>query len=185
MFDECVQIACSELSLESGEHEDISSFEIFRGIGKVLSIHSYQSMQNGLLQASFIEYQWVHKGSRNSSSGTDHCLAGLLELRKTYPLTYIYKETFRDKLVDWFVKGDIDFKDQKQFSRSFHVVSKDREKLSQLLLGKQLDSFLDFPDMLVEINGNRCMFRTSDQPLSEEGTRQFTNLARTLRKVLD
>lgn len=183
-LDDCVRIVSEGLSLEPADHEDITAFELFRSIPSPLSIDSYAAAHNGLLQASLIEYQWVHQGGKGGrSTGTDHCLVGLQELNKSYPLTYIYKETFRDRLVDWFVKGDVDFKHQKKFSRSFHVVSKDKEKLSQLLWNKRLDDFLAFPNMLIEINGNRCVFRVSPEAVSEEEARQFVELAETIRKI--
>lgn len=184
LLDDCVRITSEGLSLEPANHEDIGAFEIFKSIPSPLFIDAYASTRDGLLQASFIEYQWVHQsGKDGKSTGINHCLVGLLELRKSYPLTYIYKETFRDRLVDWFVKGDIDFKDQKKFSNHFHVVSKDRERLSQLLWSKPLDDFLAFPDMLIEVNGNRCVFRVSQEPLSEEEARQFVGLAGTIRNI--
>lgn len=89
---ECRQMVCRGLSLAATGHENITSFEIVTSIGKILSVDSYRSEQDLLLQASFVEYQWGQEDSRKNSSGTGYCIVGLPELRKTYPITYIHKD---------------------------------------------------------------------------------------------
>lgn len=173
------------LSLEpSEEKDDLGSFEIYRSIGKSPQVIDHFSSAAIDMQVFFVEYQWSRMGKYQRSTGFENCFIGLITLRKEYPLTYIYKEALRDKIVDWFVRGDVDFKECKAFSSKFHVVTKDKEKLSLLLLNKPLDEFIPFPDMLLELNGNRCMFRVSTMPLCDDEAAQFVELARTIRRIL-
>lgn len=83
------------------------------------------------------------------------------------------------------MKQDVDFKEQKKFSRKFHVVSQDKEKLQILFLNKPLDELAAFPEMEVEINGNNCLFKVSGNPMSVDGTRKFIELAKKLYKILN
>jgi hypothetical protein len=108
----------------------------------------------------------------------------LLRLSKEYPVTCIFKETLREKITDWFVKQDVDFVDQKKFSRKFHVVSGDKKKLGFLLFNKPLDELAAFPEMEAEINGNNCLFKISGNPVSPGETKQFIELAKKLYKIL-
>ena len=88
-------------------------------------------------------------------------------------------------MVDLFVKGDLDFKYQKKFSKKFHLVTKDKEKLVLLLENKPLDDLIQFPEMEVEICKKQCLFRLSENTMNMEEAKQFIGLTHCLLKMLD
>jgi hypothetical protein len=87
--------------------------------------------------------------------------------------------------VNWLIKGDVDFKDYPLFSKKFHVVTKDKDRLNYLLYNKPLDELTEFPDMELEINGNQCFFRCSKQPMDQEITKEFVALGKLLLRVFN
>jgi len=183
---DCETMVCEEFNLQESEIEpDLSAFEIPKSIGTIDGEFLYYSPDNSSpFRAYLIAYQWSHHSSRNSASGNAHCWLGSIQLTKEFPLTFIYKETVKEKIVNWFVKGDVDFKEHKKFSGKFHVVTKDKEKLTWLLNNKPLDELTDFPEMEIEISGTECMFRVSKETIDIEPTKQFIQLAKKLIKIL-
>lgn len=185
LMEDCIVILSEKLSLEENICDDITSFELFRSVENAELLTSFRSVRPDLpLQVFFIENTWVHQTAKSRQEGIEHMFMGLLTLRGEYPLTYVYKETIREKIVDWFVKGDIDFKEQKKFSSQFHVVTRDKERLRQLLSNKPLDDLVLFPELELEINGKACLFRVSKESLSEDATLQLAELAKLICQIL-
>lgn len=185
MLNECSVIFCKEFNLaETEEGPEISSFEIPKSLEKINTIYFFGSSdRDNTLTILLAEFQWFHNSPKFRSEDSDHCLFGYINLNKEFPQTFIYKETVKERIVNWFVKGDIDFKEHKKFSRNFHVVTKDKEKLTFLIGNKPLDILLPFPDMQIEISGTKCMFRVSQNTISIEETNQFVLLTKAMLKI--
>jgi len=177
---ECVEMVVSGLSVSLVEKEtDINTSVLFNSLRTHELVELYESEQDGL-QIILAEY---NNSNVKNSSGTDHYLLGYLPLQKDYPLTCIYRETIREKIVDLFVKGDVDFKEHKAFSKRFHVVTKDREKLTRLLYNKPLDELVAFPELLLELDGNKCVFRVSPHAINDSDAAKFADLVKTIRRI--
>ncbi|MEO5562609.1 MAG: hypothetical protein ABIR18_04220 [Chitinophagaceae bacterium] len=183
MIRESGEQICREFSLEAADHSDLGSFVMFTTLEKGEITDSFCSA-NEDLEVFFIEYYTTITSGRRVHSEPHHYIFGLLTLRKEYPLTYIFKETLKEKIADLFIKADVDIKDQKKFSRAFHMITKDKEKLMDLLFGKPMDDLGNFPDMEVEINGNNCLFRASLEPIEEDETAKFIAVTKLLMKLL-
>jgi hypothetical protein len=184
MIGECVSLLKRQFSVEPGSCTDIESFLLFKSFESASIIESFQTVSGDLpIEVYQIEYHWSIRLGRGGSSGHDQCFLGLLTLKKGYPPTYIYKETFRTIITDWFIKQDVDFDDQKKFSKSFHVITADKDKLKIMLINKQLDRLAEFPDLEIELNGNHCLFKVSDKPMSPEDVKKFIDLSFKLLKI--
>lgn len=184
MIETSLQIISDQLHLTPASHKNMKPFLMFKTLGTPILTRSFKPANDDYpLQVSLVEYHLSYTTPRAHNAGTDLYLFGLLALRKSYPLTYIFEETIRERIVNWFIKGDVDFKEQKKFSRRFHVVTKDKEKLSLLLLNKLLDDLAAFPKMEIEINGNNCLFRVSKLPVSESEAEKFVRLAKVIRNT--
>ncbi|HMK27479.1 MAG TPA: hypothetical protein VK483_15710 [Chitinophagaceae bacterium] len=187
MIKTCTEIINQEFSLKVAEQKpEIGSFEIIKTIRDIYDISFYSSADNSQqLTVLLVEYDPAHPKISISGDGEKHCLLGLIQTRKEFPLTYIYKETLKDRMVDWFVKGDVDFKNQKKFSNMFHVVTKDKEKLISLFDNKPLDDLARFPDLEIEISKTQCLFRLSENTIDLEESKQFILLTKSLIKIFN
>lgn len=184
MLDKCGARLCHAFSLRKSNYERMDGFIMYNSRKDSRVERSYTTRLPNLLQTSLVEYRSFIRTSRTNSSSTNLYLFGLMELRHSYPTTYIYRETIREKIVDWFVKGDIDFPEHKLFSDRFHTVTKDKERLMLILGSKPLDLLAAFPHLELELDGNKCLFRVSQDEVSPEETDKFIELVNVLKNVL-
>jgi hypothetical protein len=112
-------------------------------------------------------------------------LFGIMGLGRTYPQTYIHQEKVAHRVINWFTKTDTDFQEYKKFSSSFQVITNEKEKLLNQLMGKPLDDLAAYPAMQAEINGNVCLFRLSEEPLGDQNGQPFIQLAKLLNKLFN
>lgn len=184
LLNDCKTLVWSNLGLEETEDfTDISNSEITKPM-HITEVFSYTDVEySNSLEVLFCEYNWTVEAVKNSGSGSDWSIIGLLHLNKDYPLTYIYRETLRERIVNWFTKGDVDFIDSKRFSSKFHVVTKDEDKLKMLLYNKPLDELIKHPDIEIEINSNKCVLRVSKKPLSLVLAQDFCDAIKLLKRI--
>jgi hypothetical protein len=135
------------------------------------------------LLVSLVQYASSYSTGKYSNSGKDHYLFGYLVMKQSFPKTYVCKETIREKITDLFLRLEVDFENNKKFSKKFHVLTDDKSKLTNLLQFKKLDDLAPYPDMELEIHGNTCLFRSSRKSISIEETNAFCDLTKTLIKV--
>jgi hypothetical protein len=184
MVSQSIALICREFSMRHSFPPPLESFLISNSLEDASVTNSYRSTKAEYpISLLSVEYCSVARMGKYSSQGHDFYFFGLIEMAKEFPLTYISRETIREKLVDLFVKGDTDFPGSKKFSSAFHVVTRDKDKLRILLLNKALDELLAFPDMEAELNGNTCMFRVSRNPVSQKEAGKFVTLARIMTKL--
>jgi hypothetical protein len=77
-------------------------------------------------------------------------------LAKDFGHVLIRRETYTDKIVEFFTPIEIDFADDKDFSNQFYVVSEDRQK-GELLLSDKFRALLKATSLKgfqLEILGN-------------------------------
>lgn len=184
MYDECIRVISTELFLEPASHRNMKGFVMFKTLNTPILSASFNSTAGNNLQVSVVEYHSSYRTAKDSNSGTDIYFFGMISLQRNYPPTYIFRETAREKITDLFLKQDVDFSGQKKFSRKFHVITHDKEKLMPLLSDKPLDELAIFPELEIEINGQNCLFRVSRKPVSPEEAKQFVLLAKTIMQIL-
>jgi hypothetical protein len=183
MVKESLSILKDSLGVQDASHKNLKSFSMFRDLQPTI-VESLRSVDAEIpMHVVLIEYATNHSIGRLHNSGSDHYLFGHFPLNKTYPKTFICKETVREKIVDLFVKVDLDFKHSKKFSRKFQVLTEDKVLLSNLLQFKQLDDLAAFPDMEVEIQQNACLFRTSRRAISIQEATSLVELTKCLVKI--
>ena len=92
---------------------------------------------------------------------------GYCELKKQYANIFIKNETIEDKIKSFFTSEDIDFDDDVDFSKKFHVVS-DNKTLAISTLDKNFRKSLmeiDMEEVMVEIKNNYLLIG-NEKPLS-------------------
>ena len=187
----CVAMVKEQLqvSLET-EDEAVPPFQFFNSLGNIFEIKRYHSSDpDHPLQVYLVTYDW-HFGynSRNNSGGSAQCFFGLLHLPASFPVTLVTRERLVDKIVGWFSRNDIDLPAQKKFSGAFRVVTRDAEKLNQLLQRASLDELASFAGLEAEFMEDKCLFRSSavalvDDEETNSRTEDFIKLAKTMRKA--
>ncbi len=135
------------------------------------------------LHVSAVEYSSSFPTAKYANSGTDQYLFGNFIMPKSFPKTYVCKETIREKITELFFRSELDFEHSKRFSRKFHVLTDDKNQLSELLQFKDLDTFVVYPVMELEIQGKNCLFRSSRKAISIQEAINFSELTKKLVKI--
>lgn len=183
MIDDALAIIQKKLNVSNASHKNLKGFEMFRSLEAIVNWSLSSSDSSVPIHVSLAEYSSAYPIAKASNSGTDQYLFGYFAMTKTYPATYIHKETLKEKIADLVLKHDVDFDHSKKFSRKFHVITEDKARLLELLQFKNLDDLALYPEMELEIQGNACLFRSSRKPISVEEADFFSQLATTIINI--
>jgi hypothetical protein len=138
---------------------DIKSFDVFshdevNDYGPVFRITA-----NGrTFYLNFIEVAYKTGGGKySSSSHIEYQTWGSIELKNDFGHILIKPETFLDKVYDFINPMDVDFDDDKEFSKKFLVVANDKLKAQLQLTQKLRDCIMgiELNEFVIEIMGNR------------------------------
>ena len=183
MIEAATEVLRTQLNIKEGNDDKLDHFAMFKNIEAyvVASLHSVS--QPNAFSVSLINYSSSVNTARQSYSVEDDYLFGRIRTKHTYPRTYIHKETIKEKLLDLFLKQDLDFDHSKLFSKTFQVLTEDKGKLLELFQFMELDPLANFREMEIELSGNECLFRHSRKPVSPEEAQNFCNLAKALLAI--
>lgn len=136
------------------------------------------------LRMTCIGYYTELRGRRGRGDGShDYYLMGSLRTKKSFPNTYVKKETISERIMNLFVPVDVDFNEAKLFSKRFNVITNDEEALRKCFNGLHLDALIDFPDMELEFRGHDLVFRNSRKALSREEAEEFRDMVKVLVRL--
>ena len=185
MMEESLSVIREELKVQDASHINFDEFHMFKSLSPKITNSMKSTIQNKELRAFLAEYYFAVPTPKISNSGIDLYLFGHLSLRSNYPKTYIHGETIREKIVDIFLKQDVDFLNSKKFSGKFQVLTEDKKRLQDLFQFKKLDDLCDFPEMEIEISVNSALFRSSRKPVSIEQANTFCKLSKVLLTIFN
>ncbi|MBP7557425.1 MAG: hypothetical protein KA821_14210 [Chitinophagaceae bacterium] len=185
MIEDSLALIARELKMNTASHTNFKGFHMFKNLSAIITKSMKSIGQTYEIRASLAEYTSSYPVPRNPNTGTDLYLFGHMTLKKSYPRTYIHKETIKEKIEDLFLKRDLDFPQSKKFSRKFQVMTADKEALHQLLQFKNFDPLTAFPDMELELSGNTALFRNSRRALSLEESTDFCELSKALLTIFN
>lgn len=125
-------------------------------------------------------------GGRRYSSGiyTEYQAWGLINLRKDFGHILIKPETFLDKVYDLINHVDLDFEDDKEFSKKYLVVANDKQKaLMQMTQGfRDCISQIQLKEFLIEIVDDKLIIGDK-KVISLEATLEFAKFLHKIAKV--
>ena len=177
----CISQLCRLLSLEqTNTIPDISQFDIYANLEDLYDL-KYFSSATSLLPFTVIA---CYHDDVDTLYYDDASLLGVVELRNRYPATSLQREKVGDKLADLIIKADIDFKEQKKFSQTFHLVSADKAFIRQHWERKPLDLLADYPALQLIIKDSYCIYKLYDDGLDENRVSDFATLTNNLLKIL-
>jgi len=90
----------------------------------------------------------------------------------------------KDKL-DEFLKDRVLLDGGILFSETLFSCTEDVLKLGSILSRKKLQAFAEFPGMMLELDGQNCVFKVSLENIDEDISRLMVELVKTIRSVLD
>jgi hypothetical protein len=184
LIEECVNLVRDELRAEATNPREISHTWLYKSFIEPGLVDCFAcQIGKSELHIYHLEYQWSVQAGKLNRTGKSECFVGELSLNSKYPPTCIVPETIQFRIADWFRRQDVDFPEYRKFSRTFHVVTQDREKLKQDLKYKNIDVLASYPRMELEINGASCLFRVCGEPMDKENTNVFIELANVLAQL--
>jgi hypothetical protein len=91
-------------------------------------------------------------------------LWSVLTTNNDYEHTLLKNESLKDKIIDFFIKQDIDFKEDKEFSKIFYIVSKNTETVKSYFTEEMRQALLKFKDnnIIVEFKDNKIYVGTEN-----------------------
>lgn len=160
---------------------DIKKFEVFSGdelndYGPVFRI----TINGRFFYLNFIEILYGARSSKSSHLG--YQTWGSIELKDNYGHILIKQESFIDKIQDLINPIDIDFEDDKAFSKRFLVVSNDKLKahLQMTANFRRCIMEIDLKEFVIEIIDNTLLIG-NEKPVTPESTIQF---AKFMEKIV-
>jgi hypothetical protein len=105
-------------------------------------------------------------------------------LKKFFGNTIIRPESFADKVLDLYLKLDIDNPDYPKFSRNFYVTSDNKDALIDNLPSEFYNLLETNKDVQIEFKNNSCLFRLSKSVNSLDALR-LSKIGLRLDKILN
>lgn len=185
MIEDLLALISRELKVYDSSHINYKGFQMFSGLSATITHSMKSDIPGNGLRVSLAEYYSAAPTAKSANSGTDLYLFGYITFAKSYPKTYVQRETLREKIENIFLKRDLDFPNSRKFSGKFQVLTEDKKRLQDLLQFKRLDDLTDFPEMEIEFSGNTALFRNSRKSVSMEEATSFCELAKVLLSVFN
>jgi hypothetical protein len=84
-------------------------------------------------------------------------LWAVLTTNTNYEHTLLRCESIKNKIIDFFIKQDIDYKDDKEFSKYFYIMSNDSETAKNYFSEEMRKAILKFKDskIIIELKGDK------------------------------
>jgi hypothetical protein len=111
-------------------------------------------------------------------------LYGHLPLKKSFGNTIIRPESIADKVLDLYLKLDIDNPDYPKFSRNFYVTSDNKDALIKNFPSEFYNLLETNEDVQIEFKNNSCLFRLSKSVNSKDALR-LSEIGLRLDKILN
>lgn len=160
---------------------DFNSFQCFIGnttdIGPVFKL-------NGSLQPYFLCFLDIGSQNGRRSYNLGYQTWGYYKLKEDYGRILIKNETLLDKIKDLIVNIDVDFEEDKDFSKRFLVATNDKVK-TQLKLSQRLRNLIceiDLDEFVIEINGHDLIIG-NEKIIAEETILVFAEFLKKLVRM--
>ena len=162
---------------------DITTFEVFsgnkiNGYGPMPVFRININRRNFYLNFIDITY---HTGKKLSDVSCEFQTWGYIELKNNCGHIIIKQERFLDKIYEFINPIDVDFDDDKEFSKRFLVASNDKAKTQLLMTAnfRRCIMEIDLKEFVIEIIDNKLIIG-DEKHVSPESTIQF---ARFMEKI--
>lgn len=153
------------------------NFEIFRHYSEIKILSCFDvTFENQNFQIAIINLDYRFIGGKNGDSiVNENQIWGFKKLKQDFDKILIREENYFDKILEFFNETEIDFKDDKEFSDRFFVLT-DKENDAQKFLTKETKNLLtSIPkdeNFIIEISNDELIIGNR-KPLSEINFKQI------------
>jgi hypothetical protein len=91
-------------------------------------------------------------------------LWAVLTTNNNYEHTLLRCESIKNKIIDFFIKQDVDYIDDKEFSKNFYIMSNDSETAKNYFSEEMRKAILKFKDskIIIELKGDKIYVGTEN-----------------------
>lgn len=186
---ECFKELNKHFEILSAENPQIRDFHMFKGKRKPVYFNSWRiQRKDHAFVLCLIEYkiEWQEASPWGGSTRTDShkYFFGYLNLNTSFGLTYIKPETLVDKINELYNPIELDFSENKTFSRKFYVLTADKEKV-ETSLSQQLKEYLvRAKDIELEFMDRTCLFRLP-KAIDMDETKRLCEIGLKLDEIIN
>ncbi len=150
-------------TVNSISNSNISEFSIFNCKIKPILYKTFQiSDSNSSINLCYVRFthEWVeasYSGGRKCEE-TNSYHFGYIENTINLGNTIIRPESFYDKCIDFFIHVEIDFKEHKEFSKKYYLITENEQLVRDNLNKRIMDLFCNYNDIYIEFRNNKCLF---------------------------
>jgi hypothetical protein len=159
-FNETYSALKEEFQIQSTGHIDFNlpQFEVFKNSADVKVLGSYVIKRDcGDSYILFVEVQYK-LGENDVTPHQEHQVWGLTYLKHNFGGVFIRRETLTDRLLELVHPHELDFEEDKPFSRTFYVLVNDHAKATAGMNR-------DFRNAVMDIRDNDFMIEIVDHTL--------------------
>jgi len=150
-------------TVNSISNSNIREFSIFNCKIKPILYKTFQiSDLNSSINLCYVRFthEWVeasYSGGRKCEE-TNSYHFGYIENTINLGNTIIRPESFYDKCIDFFIHVEIDFKEHKEFSKKYYLITENEQLVRDNLNKRIMDLFCNYNDIYIEFRNNKCLF---------------------------
>lgn len=120
----------------------------------------------------------VNRNQINRETIVEHEFVGFVALQNDYAHTYIRPETFADKINEWVDPVEVDFEEDKAFSRKYYALTTDEAQFRSQVSPAFLAAIAHYDGLEIEIINNLMLLRTKTRISQESGFKMVNVMAR-------
>ena len=165
----------------------IAQLDAFHLLSNFASAREYRTFrvarQSAATYVSFIQLQSAYSTKSGPAIRTYMQAYVFVPLSRNYGHLVIKKETLRDKLNELFQPLELDFEDDKEFSRRFYVLAKEKDKALYLLTPNFRDELKKIhPDVYIEVI-NEVMMIAKEHGAADASLFELIDLGFTISAI--
>lgn len=163
----------------------LNKFYLFNSQQRPGITNSWIVKQNNYhFQICCVEIDSTLKVGRSSTTQTHKFLYGLVNSRKDFGVSLLTKETVIDKVADLFLKIDIDFETNTNFSSHYRCLSNDSNKFANAMSDHLMNYLATVNHVELESLNNVCLFRTEKSIIDQKNNFELFSIGIELSKIL-
>ena len=158
--------------IEKSKPVDLSAYCLFNNYDR-FKISNYYGIDKNkncdiLVINTTNEFAIHSKGKAMDNEVESNHVFGSFTLKDSCGNLYLRREKIEDKIADIFDRADIDFKENKQFSKKYHLVGNKENLIREKFSSDLLERISKIENLELEVVNNRCVFCISRLPKSKE-----------------
>ena len=168
-----------QISFKENFNINEKKFEIFSHYSEIKILSCFDiTIENQNFQIAFINLDYRFVGGKHGDSiVNENQIWGFKKLQQDYGKLLIREENYFDKILEIFNKTEIDFKDDKEFSDRFFVLTDHENNAKRFLNNETKKALTEIPtdeNFILEISNNELIIGNK-KPINQLNFNQIVN----------